>query len=207
MLPRLALADAVDDWIAAQPEHYRSFLDSVKASKRLMRYTDACPADVFSTWGARAKGTVECKDNPGWCLIRCKLGSGDACFGAGYVVDTELDHGGDSDLAFPLFMAACADGNANGCVNAGANAKNGSWTNPRPAMASSRDCQFRTYQISCGVGAAWGCFMLGLEWGVEGVDGQVDLPKARTAWERSCTLQPSGSACNASRSRLERYAE
>ena len=88
---------------------------------------------------------------------------------------------------------------------AAATAKNGSWLpSTRPDNVAERSCQFRTYDAACGAGAAWDCFMLGLEWGIEGV---INRDKAVAAWQKSCAFDPDGSAYDSAMLRLERFAE
>jgi len=205
--PGLAWADPARDWIAEQEEGYRGFLSRVHSSAGLMAHMQACPADVFAVRQARPKGTVDCVNTPGWCLTRCKFGDGDACFGAARVIETELGDWGDADLKFPLFMAACADGNANGCTNAAATAKNGSWIGAPPGPAADNACQYRTFQLSCDAGAAWGCFMLGMQWRYDGVEGVRDMDKAQAAFERVCALDPDGAACSSARGALDDLTE
>lgn len=151
---------------------------------------------------------MECTDRPGWCLALCRAGNGRACFGVARVIEVDLEDEGEATLKFPFFMAACAAGHANGCTNAGATVKNGSWIHgTRVAAAATRDCQYRTYEAACDAEAPWGCFMLGLEWAVEGVNGETDIAEARAAWRKACQLVPDSSACESSRARLELYAE
>ncbi len=197
-------ADPVEDWIAQQEETYRWVLSSTRADERLMGFHTQCPADVFPKAGRRAKGSKTCDDGLGWCLTLCRSGHGNACFGIARTIETEMSDEGEATLKFPMFMAACADGNANGCTNAGASAKNGSWIDgTAPQNAASRACQFRTYDAACGAGSSWGCYMLGLEWGVEGVQGRLVPEKAQAAWRRSCELLPDSGACDASKRQLD----
>ena len=198
-----AWGDPIRDWIKAQDRDHRRVLTNMRADETLQTLSQLCPADVFLRQTVPETGSANCKDNPGWCLSMCRTGRGKSCFGLARAIQTEMEDVGEATFTFPAFMAACASGHPNGCTNAGAAAKNGSWIpGTRPKAATTRSCQFRTYDAACSAGATWGCFMLGLEWGVEGVNGQTNQAKARAAWQRSCRLQPNGSACEASKSRL-----
>lgn len=200
----MATADPRLDWIEAQEQAHQWVLKSILSDETLMGYLKDCPADVFPAAGRRASGSKSCADAPGWCLALCRTGQGNACFGVARAIQTEMEDEGEASFTYPMFMAGCADGNANSCTNAAAGAKNGSWIEgTRPENAASRACQFRTYETACQTGASWGCYMLGLEWGVEGVEGQTDPNQARAAWQRSCNLKPNSSACAASRRELD----
>ncbi|MFK7939315.1 MAG: hypothetical protein AB8B82_08045 [Roseovarius sp.] len=199
----IADADPRQDWIEAQKREHRPVLSNILADAQYQTLATLCPADVFAQDARRSTGSAECRKNPGWCLIKCRGGQGKACFGVARAIQTEMEDVGEATFTYPMFMAACAIGHANGCTNAGAAVKNGSWiAGTRPDHVADRACQFRTYDAACTAGASWGCFMLGLEWGVEGVNGQTDQQKAKAAWQRSCVLGPNGSACAASERRL-----
>lgn len=198
-----AQAEPVQDWINAQSPDHRWVLEEIMADERFTQLAQLCPADVFPASRGTARGSTDCTKNPGWCLAKCRLGQGKACFGVARAIQTEMEDEGEATFTFPMFMAACAAGHANGCTNAGAAAKNGSWINGTwPEGVASRPCQFRTYEAACTARAEWGCYMLGLEWGREGVNGRTDLQKARKAWRKSCQIDPDGSACAASRRQL-----
>jgi TPR repeat protein len=203
MFPTILSAETVEEWIARQPVSFQNTLERVHTTGSLMSHLEACPADVFPKSGRYPSGNRDCAKRPGWCLALCRFGNGDACFGIARAIETELDTSGDADLKFPLFMAACAAGNANGCTNAGATAKNGSWLDRSPELARSRDCQYRTYTLACMTGAPWGCYMLGSEWKRMGVNGVTDEAKARQFYERACELAPDGSACRAAKRAMD----
>ena len=80
-----------------------------------------------------------------------------------------------SDFTYTLFLASCQMGNANGCTNAGATSKNGTWLKEPPAKSRSISCQYRTYQKSCDANAYWGCSMLG------GLHARSDAGKYRSS--------------------------
>lgn len=203
-----AQADAVSEWIEAQPQPFQPVLIAGQTESAFTKYRDQCPADVFPAVGRHSKGSQECSERPGWCLVQCRAGVGRACFGIARAIEVDLDDVNDSNFSYPFFMAACAAGSANGCTNAAATSKNGDWLpGLGPGIAAERDCQYRTYQAACEANAPWGCFMLGMEWGFEGVKGEVDRDKAVAAWQRACVLDPDGGACASSQARLDVFAD
>jgi hypothetical protein len=196
-------ADPIQDWIENQKPDHLWVLSDIMSDERFASLAQVCPADVFPSIGRNGTGAAECAKNPGWCLAKCRFGQGKACFGVARAIQTEMEDIGEASFTYRMFMAACATGHANGCTNAGAAAKNGSWIEgTRPMNVAERGCQFRTYEAACAAGAEWGCYMLGMEWGHEGVNGQTDQQKARAAWRKSCALAPGGSACGASKRQL-----
>lgn len=201
---RPVAVDQADDWIAAQPDAFQQVLRAGRQEQVFASYRDQCPADVFGRLAPYSKGSKACAARPGWCLALCRAGQGRACFGIARAIEVELEDTGEGTLKFPFFMAACAAGHANGCTNAGATVKNGSWIEgTRPAAAATRDCQLRTYTAACAAGAPWGCFMEGMEWAFEAAEGDRDIAKARAAWQRACALAPNGSACESASIRLK----
>lgn len=204
LVTRSVAADEVGDWIATQPEPFQQVLRAGQQEPVFASFRDRCPADVFGRLAPYSEGKKDCAERPGWCLALCRAGQGRACFGIARTIEVELEDTGEGTLKFPFFMASCAAGHANGCTNAGATVKNGSWIEgTRPAAAATRDCQFRTYTAACAAGAPWGCFMEGMEWAFEAAEGERDIAKARAAWTRACALAPNGSACNSASRRLK----
>lgn len=196
---RPAIAQDVSAWIAATPERYRHALRAGQDDPAFSAFRKMCPADVFRDMGREPGGSRDCTDRPGWCMALCRAGQARACFGLARAVEIELDVQGQATVKFPFFMAACAAGDANACVNAGATAARGSWiAGTQPAIAQARECQLRTYQTACTAQAPWGCYMLGAERAQGG-----ETAKAQDAWQRACDIDPDGSACNAARSQLD----
>lgn len=173
-----AQADPIAEAIAKAPYKYRAAIRNVLNSPVHARALATCPADVFPNSGRYSDGMTDCENSPDSCYKKCIKGDGNACFGLAHAFelsDKNGKRGGDySDFTYTLFLAACQRGNANGCTNAGATSKNGTWINEPPAKSRSISCQYRTYKKSCDANAYWGCSMLG------GLHARSDAGKYRS---------------------------
>lgn len=179
-LPALttARADPIAEAIAKAPYKYRAVIRNVLNSPVHAKALATCPANVFPRSGRYSAGMTDCEDNPGACYNACLKGDGNACFGLAHAFELSQNDKGRrafySDFTYTLFLAACQQGNANGCTNAGATAKNGTWIKKRPSNAIAVSCQYRTYKAACDTNAYWGCSMLG------GLHSRSDAGKYRS---------------------------
>ncbi|MCV2893794.1 hypothetical protein [Lentibacter sp. XHP0401] len=192
-----AEADPVTDAIAKAPYQYRAAIRNVLNSPVHAKALATCPADVFPRKGRYANGMTECGKNPDKCYKACISGDGNACFGLAHAFEKSRTDNSRranySDFTYTLFLASCQQGNANGCTNAAATSKNGTWIKEPPAKSRSIPCQYRTYKASCDANAYWGCSMLG------GLHMRADAgqyrsaAKSKAAYEKARRLRKSGS--------------
>ncbi|MEM8691576.1 MAG: hypothetical protein AAGG57_06785 [Pseudomonadota bacterium] len=168
----------------------------VSESNRFSKVPQQCPLAVYETRSNIPSPVPECSVNPGGCLSLCATGNRDACFDAARTIE-KGDIVEDTHRTFPLFMASCALGSANSCVNAGAAVKNGVWpvSTPPPKAAGTAKCQFQTYNRMCEEGAAWGCYMVAQEY--RRSDGFRAESEAdyEANMRRACQLNPDSGAC------------
>lgn len=165
----------------------------VRSDPVLSSFPQACPASVYKTGGGIAGSVADCTSNPGQCINQCKSGNGKACFDAAQVV--EAGNSRDDNLAtYPLYMRACALGDGNACVNAGAAVKNTVWSGGKPKDASTPQCQFQTFSTMCKAGHAWGCYMTAQEYMRGGFDGQSDA-KYEQYMRSACKISKTSRAC------------
>ena len=173
-----AKADPIADAIAKAPYKYRAVIRNVLNSPVHAKALATCPADVFPRKGRYSAGMKDCESKPAACYNACLKGDGKACFGLAHAFEKSRKEDRRrayySDFTYTLFLASCQQGNANGCTNAGATAKNGTWINKRPNNAISVFCQYRTYKAACDTNAYWGCSMLG------GLHDRADAGKYRS---------------------------
>ncbi len=173
----------------------------------------ACPADLFqqdqtlfSRWDLTRDYTVgECEADPAACLKGCfDDGNEDACFQLAYIHQQNAPKAlGRYSQA--LFAQACAAGSDGGCTNRAAGILRGT-TDDEPFLAKADQapsCVFRSFEVTCEAGDAWGCTMLGWQY-TSGEAVAVDTAKAKAAFEKSCAISPDFVACDYARTELER---
>ena len=171
-----------------------------------------CPADLFevdapfwlSTMDPPEIEQDECLKDPEQCLAGCLDGrSYEACSTMAMTLQASLPEQ-KSRYWEMLFAEACATGSVGGCTNRAAGIRNGGYfddpfneLDETEAMA----CVFRSFEVTCGEGDAWGCTMLGQSYqNGEGVD--ADTAAARRYYERSCEIAPDFPACEMATEKL-----
>lgn len=166
-------------------------VELVRSDNTLKRYPQACPLSVYQSGTNRPGAVANCKTNP----HQCKSGNRKACFDAAQVI--EAGHSADDSLAtYPLYMRACALGDGNACVNAGATIKNTDWSGPKPKQASTPQCQFRNFSKMCDEGHAWGCYMTALEYNRTGGYIGKSTAKYEQYMRRACKVSKTSGACS-----------
>ena len=178
----------------AQQKDALAMIGFVRSDPVLSTYPQTCRAAVYKT-GAGIPGAVaDCASNPRQCISQCKSGNAKACFDAAQIV--EASSSPDDNLAtYPLYMRACASGDGNACVNAGAAVKNTVWSAGKPAAASTPQCQFQTFSTMCKAGHAWGCYMTAQEYKVGGFDGKSEA-KYEQYMRSACKISKTSGACS-----------
>jgi len=154
-----------------------------------MRATYAqCPAQNFKTNVTSMANVKDTEKGFSKRFAACKAGSQEACFELARDIE-KSDIDPHSNYTYPLFSFSCKAGLANGCVNAAATVKNGSWLADEPAVPASAECQFKTYKSACDENAYWGCRMVAGEY--TRTDGFVpqNLTKAKAANEKAAALR------------------
>lgn len=168
-------------------------INFVRSGPLLSSFPQSCPASVYKTGSAIAGEVADCTKNPRKCITQCKSGNGKACFDAAQIV--EAGNSPDDNLAtYPLYMRACALGDGNACVNAGAAIKNTVWSAGKPAEASTPQCQFQTFSTMCKAGHAWGCYMTAQEYKSGGFDGKSEA-KYEQYMRSACKISKTSGAC------------
>lgn len=155
---------------------------------------DQCPVDVYGTQTDTGGAVADCSADPAACLQQCAGGNATACFDAAQVIEDGVEDG-TSQQTFPLYMAGCALGDDNACVNAGATVKNGFWPGPRPVIADGDSCQLRTYRQMCDEGAAWGCYMTAYEYRSGSSVVAQSQPQFELYMRRACAISATSGAC------------
>lgn len=171
-----------------------SMIGFIWSDPLLRSYPQSCPAAIYKTGASSGGAVADCVSNPRQCLNQCKNGNGKACFDAAQVV--EAGNSPDDNLAtYPLYMRACALGDGNACVNAGAAIKNTVWSRGKPEQAATPQCQFNTFSTMCKAGHAWGCYMTAQEYRRGGFDGQSDA-KYEEYMRNACRISQTSGACS-----------
>lgn len=165
----------------------------VRSDPVLSSFSQACPASVYKTGVDRAGTVADCTKNPRQCISQCKNGNSKSCFDAAQII--EAGNSPNDNLAtYPLYMRACALGNGNACVNAGAAIKNTVWSGGPPKDAATLQCQFQTFSKMCKAGHAWGCYMTAQEYKRGGFDGKSDA-KYEQYMRNACKISKTSGAC------------
>ena len=165
----------------------------VRSDPLLSSYPRACPANVYRAGSSGADKVADCSKKPRQCISQCKNGNSKACFDAAQVIEAASSP--DDNLAtYPLYMRACALGDGNACVNAGAAVKNTVWSGGKPEQAATPQCQLQTFSMMCTEGHAWGCYMTAQEYKRGGFDGQSDA-KYEQYMRSACKISKSSGAC------------
>lgn len=161
----------------------------------------SCPADI---WRKRQANTLWSNmTNKDWSETTCNNAfadcvnacvdrrRGDACRQVARVIEVHGMPEGDIDRR-KLNALACSLGNPSGCTNRGAEIRNSAIVEDALSQADREVrniCLFRSFDISCSAGDAWGCSMLGQSFRLgEGV--QTDRMQAAANYERACALHP-----------------
>lgn len=200
----------------SQPEQNNRFstlLDKLEHDPAIKELWQSCPADLYRSRSAFWSGfldnprvkTAQCQADPLWCHTACfQYGNDNACFSLALAL--QLDEKADaSHYSEPLFTRACATGSAGGCTNRGGGIRNGNFDNdPFAAKPESERnaCLFRTFEIACQSGDAWGCAMHGQSYQYgEGVAENPD--KAAEFFRKSCAISPDFVACDFAKRHLK----
>ncbi len=172
------VADPVDDE-AARARAVRA----VGRAPEWLPAGDRCASEVlpsafrlanFETDGARG-GRLPA------ALERCRSGAAGACYEAALELQRTTE---TSTLSTPLFLRACALGDASGCTNAAAN-------------TFDEACGVKVFSATCERGDdPWGCTMLAMQL-VRGKETPHDVPRARAALRRACRFGEEDPACRA----------
>ena len=196
LAPLAATAQDTLSWARAQPQPMRTVLLKIAKDPAFVATLSQCPASAFRASSTRYRSDSSCARKPNACLNRCLKGDQSSCFNLANAMQTAAPLEEESQFTYPLYMRACALGNANACVNAAATARNGSWRpGTRPAQATAPACQLATYTEACANGAAWGCYMEG-NIHRDGAPGTRRNPdRAEALYARACNLAPDSGAC------------
>jgi hypothetical protein len=165
----------------------------VQSDPLLSSYPRACPVNVYRAATSSPDNVADCSKRPRECISQCKNGNSKACFDATQIV--EAGSSPDDNLAtYPLYMRACAVGDGNACVNAGAAVKNTVWSEGKSEQAATPQCQLETFSTMCTAGHAWGCYMAAQEYKRGGFDGQSDA-KYEENMRSACKVSKTSGAC------------
>ncbi|MBS8228451.1 hypothetical protein [Vannielia litorea] len=198
LTPLTATAKDTLSWARDQPQPMRTVLLKIAKDPAFVATLRQCPATVYRRSNTTYRSDSSCARKPNACLNRCLKGDQSSCFNLAHAMQTAAPLEEESQFTYPLFMRACALGNANACVNAAATARNGSWRpGTRPAQATAPGCQLQTYTEACTRGAAWGCFMEGNIYRDGAPGTRRNAARAEALYRRACTLSPRSGACKA----------
>lgn len=171
----------------------RAMIGFVTSDPVLRSYPASCPAQVYNTAANRSGAVADCKTNPRQCVSQCRAGNRRACFDAAQIIEAG-SHPDDNKATYPLYMRACAMGDGNACVNAGATLKNTVWSSGKPKQAATPKCQYQTYSKMCDAGHAWGCYMTAQEYRHGGHRGKSDA-QYENYMKRACKVSSTSDAC------------
>lgn len=178
---------------------------------------DQCPADIFREnramlsylMSSRDYDLAECEEDAGACFTACFDGRNEhACFELARALqeNTEREY---SRYWEAMFAQSCATGSDGGCTNRGAGIVNGNYADDpfgKKSPEESATCGFRSFEVSCGAGDAWGCTMLGWEY-KSGEATARDVEKAKAAFTKSCAINDNFVACDYARDELKGFED
>lgn len=201
----LAGASHAQQSVPKIPQPFAEVYKRIDASPKLRERHAMCPADLFEVDAPFWLNTMhppridpdQCLKDPDQCLAGCLDGrSFAACFTM--AITLQMNQPEEKSRYFEmLFAEACATGSAGGCTNRAAAIRNGSYfDDPFDDVdeAEAMTCVFRSFEVTCAEGDAWGCTMLGQAYH-HGEGVEADSAAARRYYEKSCEIAPNFAAC------------
>ena len=212
LLAALCAAPAAAQTPALNLEEARgvtALMDKDALTKRIAR---ACPGDVYGTLvspperviGPRQVANDYCAAYPGECHRLCTQERSPVhCFRLAQTFEANVP-AVSPRYKLALFTFACATGSNGGCANRAAGLRNMVYDDdPLRGLSrrSKETCEFRTFRIACDKGDAWGCAMLGQAHRF-GEGTPAAASPARTAYQKSCGIDPGFAACTFAKTAL-----
>lgn len=192
---------------------FPAIFDKLRNDASLQSLWASCPADIYRKEAAFWSGAIDnpdveveqCEADPQACYAECfQARNENACFGLARAFQ------GNMQTRFSayweaLFARACATGHDGACTNRGAGIRNGFYEDDpftkKPEEVRNA-CLFRTFELTCREGDAWGCAMHGQSYQYgEGV--MQDRAKAEAAYRKSCEIDPDFASCAYAKGQLE----
>lgn len=200
----------------ARADLFPTLFEKLRSDAGLQALWASCPADIYRREAAFWTGVIdnpdvevgECEADPLGCHQECMQARNEnACFSLALALQYNLEEPFSRHWE-ALFARACATGLDGGCTNRGAGIRNGLYEDDpfssRPDEVRDA-CLFRTFQLACSEGDAWGCAMHGQSYQYgEGVAS--DTAKAAQFYRKSCDIDPDFSACEYAQGQLREMA-
>ena len=202
---------AEDKPAAGGAELFAPLYQKLKHDSALQALWRRCPADIYRRNAAAQTASsdaerAQCQADPAACHAACfQERNENACFSLALAL--EARPGEEASLHYEelLYARACANGGAAGCTNRAAGIRNGLYENDpfttKPEGVRNT-CLFRSFQVACLAGDAWGCTMYGQSYeNGEGV--AADSAKAAEAYRKSCQISADFAACDYAKAQLK----
>jgi len=214
MLLPAAFAPAIaEETRPIRTDLFPAIFEKLKSDAALQSLWADCPADIYRKEAAFWSGAIDnreveleqCEADPQACYSECfQARNENACFELGRAFQDNMETK-FSRYWEALFARACATGQGGGCTNRAAGIRNGLYEDD-PFTSKSElvrnACLFRTFELTCREGDAWGCTMHGQSYQYgEGV--AQDRAKAEAAYRKSCEIDPDFASCEFAKGQLE----